>query len=90
MLRLLRIAEHERRPLPPSSDPTEPEGNSTAKISGTKEHDVGEGGSHRAARMKEEMKMVTTKVKGGVRAKTRRAWDKIGRAKEEVRLFDLC
>ena len=98
VLKLLREAEHASRPLPPPPaqyDHPEDEDDVDDGVSWSSssegdasdredEHQVKDGKMHAAVR---SMGQVGGKAKRGTRARMRKAWDKVGRAKEEVRDF---
>jgi hypothetical protein len=76
ILRILRDAEHDRHPLPPvSAKPDEP-------ASEDSEDDSGE--SSMKSKVGGRTKELTANVKDGTRTRLRRAWDRLGRVKEEV------
>lgn len=76
ILRILRDAEHNRHPLPPVS--TKPD----ESVSEDSDGDSGE--SSMKSKVGGRTKKITANVKNGTRAKLRRAWDRLGRVKEEV------
>ncbi len=80
ILRLLRDAEHRRRPLPP---PNEAELAGQAEDDDTDEDDSEEE-EEGESNVGEKIKKIRDKMGNGVRAKTRRAWDRAGNVKEEV------
>ena len=91
---LLREAEHEGHPIPPPPaqyDDTE----SDDDVSSEEESDEEDEDDHRSHQEVDEgrtkqaahkLSKVSGKAKNGTRAKVRRAWDKLGRTKEEVNL----
>jgi hypothetical protein len=76
ILRILRDAEHVRHPLPPVS--TKPDEVSSE----ASDDDSAE--SSMKSKVGGRTKKVTATVRDGTRARLRRAWDRLGRVKEEV------
>jgi hypothetical protein len=95
ILRLMRDAEHQRRPLPhpeteqeieeEDADAEENE-ESSEQEEGDDESDVEEDGTDEEEKKKAKEKAGTVgkKMKDGTRAKVRKTWDKLGMFKEEV------
>jgi hypothetical protein len=93
VLGILRDAEHRRDPLPPAPHPDDDLDTAPVRETGTADHDDdsdednSDDGSAKDKRKDIVGKLSSAGAKGkdGTRAKARKAWDKLGRAKEEVR-----
>lgn len=95
VLKLLREAEHKGHPITPpifEYDAEDDEEDSAFEESEEEDEEHENGGSDEEpdqGKTKQATQAVTkvgTKATQGARAKVRRAWDKLGRAKEEVRV----
>lgn len=94
----MRDAEHRKDPLPPAPHPDDDLDSAPVKETGYADHDLGadsdddddndEDGSSKDMREDIVGKISGAGAKGkdSTRAKARKAWDKLGRAKEEVSL----
>lgn len=96
VLGILRDAEHRRDPLPPAPHPDDDLDSAPVKDTGYAHHehvndsdneDDDEDGDAKDKREEIVGKISSLGAKGKdtTRAKARKAWDKLGRAKEEVR-----
>ncbi|ORY28959.1 hypothetical protein BCR39DRAFT_533329 [Naematelia encephala] len=96
VLRLLRNAEHHSHPIPPAptQEDLEAEGASPAESENEENEDDqdedendevedSQEGESRKKKMVKKMGKASSKVKDGARTKARKAWDKLGVAKEE-------
>lgn len=92
VLGILRDAEKRRDPLPPAPHPDDDLDTSPVKETGIADHaedsddEDSEDGSAKGKREEIVGKLSSAGAKGkdGTRAKARKAWDKLGRVKEEV------
>jgi len=101
VLRILRNAEHHNHPIPPAptaEEMGEEDGDSDVEDGSQSGDDGGEGGEgdeqdgdddEEAGRREKVMKRMSSRAKrtkDGVRAKARKAWDRLGEVKEHVRI----
>ena len=90
VLRLLRNAEHHNHPIPPApteDDLDDDDDDGSSDSSGDEEDGHADDGDDETGKSKKVMRKMSRrakKTKDGVRAKARRAWDKLGEVKEQV------
>ena len=86
IIRILRDGEHKRRPLPPPGGESElPESESDEEEEEDEEEADEDEGNGGIKKMEKMMDAAKTNMSGRLRSRMRRAWDKAGSRKEEVR-----